>query len=206
MKEERVVFKSGDLNIEGLLSDQPGNQGVIVTHPHPLYGGDMNNDVVGSIVRTYQEKGYSTLRFNFRGVGLSEGVHDQGEGEQDDVRAAIGYFYGLGKREIDLAGYSFGAWVNARGMETYDRVRRLVLISPPVTFVDFEAVKNNRKIQLVVVGSRDDFANLETIEEIVPQWNPDAALRIIRGANHFYMLKLDELKSILGDFIDNSGT
>ena len=177
-----------------------------MTHPHPLYGGDMDNDVVGTIVRTYQEKGYSTLRFNFRGVGLSEGVHDQGEGEQDDVRAAIGYFYGLGKREIDLAGYSFGAWVNARGLETYDRVRRLVMISPPVTFVDFESVKRNRKIQLVVVGSRDDFANLETIEEIVPRWNPGAALRIIRGANHFYMLKLDELKSVLGDFIDNSET
>ena len=206
MREERVVFKSGDLNIEGFLSDRPGNQGVIVTHPHPLYGGDMDNDVVGTIVRTYQEKGYSTLRFNFRGVGLSEGVHDQGEGEQDDVRAAIGYFYGLGKREIDLAGYSFGAWVNARGLETYDRVRRLVMISPPVTFVDFESVKRNRKIQLVVVGSRDDFANLETIEEIVPRWNPGAALRIIRGANHFYMLKLDELKSVLGDFIDNSET
>ncbi|MFH1487755.1 MAG: alpha/beta family hydrolase [Pseudomonadota bacterium] len=204
MNAHRVVFKSGDLNVEGMMDDLPGNRGVLITHPHPLYGGDMENDVVRAVAETYAEKGYSTLRFNFRGVGMSEGTHDEGVGEQEDVRAALKTLYEKGKTRIDLAGYSFGAWVNALGLESYKQAGRLIMVSPPVSFVDFRFLRQQPKIKLVVVGSRDDFASLETIEELVPQWNPEAALRIIRGANHFYMLKLTELKSIIGEFLDQT--
>jgi len=97
MKEERVFFKSNGLKIEGLISESETLNGVVVTHPHPLYGGDMNNNVVESVVRAYGKKGYTTLRFNFRGVGRSEGGYDEGTGEQGDVRAAVAFPWWIGK-------------------------------------------------------------------------------------------------------------
>jgi hypothetical protein len=80
MKEERVFIQAGKVIIEGLLAKAPGEKAVIVTHPHPLYGGDMNNSVVAAVVEAYSSKGYTTLRFNFRGVGQSEGKYDEGIG------------------------------------------------------------------------------------------------------------------------------
>jgi len=85
MVEQQVYFRSGPLKLEGLIHDVPGDKGVVMTHPHPLYGGSMHNNVVESMVAAYRKGGYSTLRFNFRGAGKSEGSYDQGVGEQEDV-------------------------------------------------------------------------------------------------------------------------
>jgi alpha/beta superfamily hydrolase len=111
MAEEKIFFESAGLKVEGLLDRLHSDRGVVITHPHPLYGGDMFNNVVEAIVQAYQEKGHSTLRFNFRGVGQSEGAYDNGIGEQENVRAALEYLSLLGTMSIDLAGYSFGAWI-----------------------------------------------------------------------------------------------
>ena len=89
MAEERIFLKSGDLRIEALLEDLQVVKGVVVTHPHPLYGGEMHNNVVEAIVQAYRKRGHSTLRFNFRGAGGSQGSYDNGLGEQEDVRAAL---------------------------------------------------------------------------------------------------------------------
>jgi alpha/beta superfamily hydrolase len=110
---EQIIFSSGAFTIEGLLDKNSETNGVIITHPHPLYGGNMHNNVVISITNTYQKMGYTTLRFNFRGVGNSQGSYGDGVGEQEDVRAAISYLTDSSINQIDLAGYSFGAWVNA---------------------------------------------------------------------------------------------
>ena len=110
---ERITFLSEEYEIEGLLNQRDEKKGVVVTHPHPLYGGDMNNMVVESIVHVYYMKGYSTLKFNFRGVGRSQGTYDNGLGEQKDVLSALSFLADMGMERIDLAGYSFGAWVNA---------------------------------------------------------------------------------------------
>jgi alpha/beta superfamily hydrolase len=80
MAEEEIIFDSEGLKIEGLLENLQGEMGVVVTHPHPLYGGQMRNNVVESITQAYREQGYSTLRFNFRGVGKSEGSYEDGPG------------------------------------------------------------------------------------------------------------------------------
>lgn len=125
MPEKVTFFDSGPLKMQGLLEEHSGEKGVVVTHPHPLYGGDMYNHVVEAVCQAYQEREYSCLRFNFRGVGLSEGEYDKGIGEQDDVMAALDYLSALGQNEIDLVGYSFGAWVNAQGIDKYNlRSRR----------------------------------------------------------------------------------
>ena len=204
MAEEAIFFDSGNLKIEGLLENVQGEKGVVVTHPHPLYGGEMRNNVVEAITQAYGEQGYSTLRFNFRGVGKSDGSYEDGKGEQEDVRSALNYLSDLGKQRIDLAGYSFGAWVNALGMEKLEQARRIVMVSPPVNFVNFDFLKYNPKIQLAIVGNRDDIAGYKTVEKLMREWNPEAIFRVIEGADHFYWGYTDVLKSIISEFLKKS--
>jgi len=201
MTEEKIKFLSKDLLIEGLLSIQEGQKGVVVTHPHSLYGGTMYNQVVETLVEVYQEKSFSTLRFNFRGVGGSEGSYDEGKGEQEDVRSALEYMHKRGKRDVDLAGYSFGAWVNAKMNDTHSLCDRIVMISPPVAFLDFSFLSFNPKIQLVIAGGRDDIAPADKITNVINTWNSKAHLEVVEGADHFYTGKISSLKSILSRFI-----
>ena len=205
MKEELVFFKSNGLKIEGLINESQTRNGVVVTHPHPLYGGEMHNNVVESVVRAYGEKGYTTLRFNFRGVGRSEGVYDNGTGEQEDVRAAVAFLGGLGKTSIDLAGYSFGAWVNAKCIESLTDVKRMIMVSPPVNFLDFSFLKRCAKIRLVIAGSEDDIAPPAMIKDMIPLWNGEAKFDIIQRADHFYLGKTSEIEAIIGGLIGLEG-
>jgi alpha/beta superfamily hydrolase len=199
--EEGVRIQSGDISLEGLLDRTEGNKGVVVTHPHPLYGGDMRNNVVEAIAGSYQKAGYTTLRFNFRGVGGSQGAHDNGEGEQVDVRAALGYLRGLGVGTLHLAGYSFGVWVNARLLKDLPDIESSIMISPPIDFMDFSFLELNSKIRLIVTGERDDIASAEKIKRLAPVWNPDVSLHIIPGADHFYLGFTGELQKILDGFL-----
>ena len=201
MAEEKIKFASKDLFIEGLLCIQEGEKGVVVTHPHPLYGGTMYNQVVETLVEVYQNNAFSTLRFNFRGVAGSEGRYDEGKGEQEDVRSALQYMHERGKRDVDLAGYSFGAWVNAKINDTHSLYDRIVMISPPVAFLDFSFLSFNPKIRLVVAGGNDDIAPADTITNVINTWNQKAHLEVIEGADHFYTGKIGSLKSTLSRFI-----
>ncbi|MDY6971572.1 MAG: alpha/beta fold hydrolase [Thermodesulfobacteriota bacterium] len=201
MAEERVFFRSDGLEIEGLIDNSPGEEAVVVTHPHPLYGGNMRNNVVASVVRAYRQKGYTTLRFNFRGVGRSEGSHDKGQGERNDVRAALDYLRELGKSSIDLAGYSFGAWVNAMAHGNSVHAGRIILISPPVSVMDFSFLAYSSKIRLVITGSEDEISSPSMIREILPAWNPEADFEIIQGADHFYWGSTDEIEVAIRNFL-----
>ena len=206
MAEKQIRFLSGDIEIEGLLYSPVGDKGVVITHPHPLYGGNMYNNVVEALARVYQLAGYATLRFNFRSVGSSEGEYDHGIGEQEDVRAALNYLSQRGKKILDLAGYSFGSWVNALAISEVDTVDRMVMISPPVAFMDFNSVGLIPQIQLVVAGSRDEIAPPELIKKMLPNWNSTAPLEIIAGADHFYLGFTGKLESILTAYLrDESG-
>ena len=201
MAEEPVFFMSGTLQIQGLLQTKPGDKGVVITHPHPLYGGSMHNNVVESLVRVYQQAGYSTLRFNFRGVGGSQGEYDNGQGEQEDVKAALHYLAEQGKNVVDLAGYSFGAWVNGLTRLDGGIVRQMVMVSPPVAFLDFGSAQPLPQLRLVIAGSRDEIAPPELIQTTLPTWNPGARLEIIEGADHFYGTYTAELESILTNYL-----
>lgn len=201
MSEEKIYFKSGDITLEGLLDRAGGSRGAVVTHPHPLYGGAMRNNVVSTLVQAYGETGYSTLRFNFRGVGASQGRYDNGAGEQEDVKAALDHLFAMGCVSLDLAGYSFGAWVNAMGQELYPEVERLCLISPPVAFMDFSALAYSPRIRMVISGSLDDIAPPSLIREMIERWNPEAEFRVVEGADHFYGGYEGELSGVLKDFL-----
>jgi len=201
MTEEKISFHSKGLSIQGLLSMRGGERGVVITHPHPLYGGTMYNQVVETLVTIYQDKGFSTLRFNFRGVGDSEGGYDHGKGEKEDVRSALRYLHDRGKRQLDLAGYSFGAWVNAKITDIESMLSGMIMISPPVTFLDFSFLSFNPKIEAVVTGGKDDIAAVDTIRSLIYTWNPEARLEVIEGADHFYSGRIDALKSVLSRLI-----
>jgi alpha/beta superfamily hydrolase len=202
--EEKITLPSGGYRLEGYWQAGAKDKGVVITHPHPLYGGTMNNPVVETIQSAYQQYGYSTLRFNFRGAGGSQGNYDNGIGEQDDVRAAIAYVENMNVSAIDLAGYSFGAWVNA-GVATDSgaSIESMMMISPPVGFIEFENADELSCLKLVVTGSRDDIAPAQQIRALLPVWNPNAQFEIIEGCDHFYIGCLDKLQSILTTFLKN---
>jgi alpha/beta superfamily hydrolase len=196
--EERTSFRSGKLRIDALLEKASDTRGVVITHPHPLYGGDMDNPVVIALRRAYSRRGFSTLRFNFRGVGESEGRFDNGVGERQDVCAALDFLAGLGMTEIDLAGYSFGAWVNA-GVNT--GFQHMVMVSPPVAFIEFDPATCIPRLRLIVTGTRDDIAPARMISTHRAQWNPDAAFEVIPDADHFYTGLLKTLEDTLAAHI-----
>ncbi len=198
--EEKIEFMSQGLVIEGLLGWGDSGKAVAVSHPHPLYGGDMYNYVVESLVRVYRKKGYSTLRFNFRGVGKSEGSFDNGVGEQKDVTAALDYLAENGMKNTTLAGYSFGVWVNALAAGEISP-EGMLMVSPPVAFLDHSMVGPISYLDFVVTGEMDEYAPPGLVEQIVPEWNIEAGFHVIPGADHFYSGVLGGLESVLSENI-----
>ncbi len=200
--EEKIRLPSGRHRLEGYWQAGAGNKGVVITHPHPLYGGTMNNPVVETVQSAYRQQGYATLRFNFRGIGGSQGNFDNGPGEQDDVRAAIAYVENMNVGPVDLAGYSFGAWVNTGvAADSRSSIESMIMISPPVGFIEFETVTTMNCLKLVVTGSWDDIAPVNQIRDRMPAWNPEAQFEIIDGCDHFYSGHLDKLQSILTQYL-----
>jgi hypothetical protein len=198
---EKITFLSEGYKIEGLLNQKDEKKGVVVTHPHPLYGGDMNNLVVESIVHVYHIKGYSTLKFNFRGVGKSQGAYDNGLGEQKDVLSALSFLTDMGMEQIDLAGYSFGAWVNAHALQKDTLTKQMIMVSPPVGFMDFKSIVTMNTLKFVVTGNRDDIAPADVIKKMMSTWNPNARFEVIDGADHFYGGYLNQLESVLSSSV-----
>ncbi len=196
MKEENISFNSDGSQLQGLLH-RAGAKGVVVTHPHPLYGGNMYNPVVETITRAFQNQGYTTLRFDFRGVGSSQGTHDKGIGEKRDTCQALAYLAQIDIKKICLAGYSFGAWVNAQIHPGDAPVSEMIMVAPPLAFIDFGPIQEIANLTLVVTGSRDDIAPAHMIQERLPSWNPTSRFEIIAGADHFFSGHTDILASTL---------
>jgi len=199
--EHPITIVSDDFEIEALLDNFPGSRGVVVTHPHPLYGGDMRNGVVAAACRAYAETGFSTLRFNFRGVGKSGGRYGDGVGEQKDVEAAVLLLRDSGIDTVHLCGYSFGAWVNAQAVSEGLSVDAMIMVAPPVAFMDFERVFGLASLRFVLVGDRDEIAPLDGIRRMLPSWSPGARLETIPGADHFFSGKLPTLEASLRKYL-----
>ena len=191
MKEEKVFIPSDGIRLEGLLSIQeaPSSGGwVICCHPHPQFGGEMSHPVVTTALEAAFEEGFSTLRFNFRGVGESEGVYGEGIAERQDVRAAANY---LGSRlggtssSRILVGYSFGAWAGFPVAVEDERFVGMVAIAPPLEIYDFGFLKGCRKKKLFIAGDHDAFCPSSLLEGWVQQLDDPKSLALIPGADHF---------------------
>lgn len=174
----------------------------LVLHPHPLGGGTMHNKVVFRAASALNDAGLVTLRVNFRGVGQSTGTHDEGYGEQDDVRVGLDYLAeNYPDQEITLCGFSFGARVGLEVGIADDRVVRLIAIGTPVDKYDFSFIEGCRKPILFVHGEHDEYGDVNRLREIVSRVAAPAELRVIEGAGHFFDDGLEELKTTITAWI-----
>jgi len=185
----------------GLAPVANAKGGFVVCHPHPLYGGDMDNPVVIRAAEVAQAAGYATLRFNFRGAGASEGVHDKGRGEQEDVRAAMAALathLPAGSR-VGVLGYSFGAAMAARATRPSVPEAPLGLIAPPLGMYGFDFLQTSPGRLLLVAGTADSYCPVEALHRLAAI--SSAEERIIEGADHFFFGKLYPLGEAIGAWL-----
>ncbi len=202
MNEEQVYIKNNELLIEGLLNKSSEDKGVVICHPHSLMGGSMHNNVVQAIQEAFTAEKYSTLRFNFRGVGKSTGAYDEGRGEQEDILAACKYLQSIGILKITFAGYSFGSWVGSKIIERADHpFAAAIFISPPISYFDFDFPKLTNKIDMIVCGNSDQFCDMAVLKEQIKNLNSN--LKIMPYTDHFYIEKESELRNILRSSLNN---
>jgi hypothetical protein len=206
MKEEKIFFYSLGMRLEGLLSNPEAfsaKGGVVFCHPHPQHGGEMYNPVIASGVQGAYEAGYSTLRFNFRGVGESEGTYSGGIGERGDVLAAVDYLsavFGDRHRPLVLMGYSFGAWVGMSVAVRDARIEGMVLVAPPLEMYDFDFLKGCKKKKQIVSGSEDSFCPAPLMEKWYQSLDEPKSLTILQGADHFFFGHHQSLVGPLAEF------
>ena len=201
MKETKVSFPSKGLVLEGILAIPKGTgplSAVIVCHPHPLYGGSMDNNVVHSISETLAQASLVSFKFNFRGVGGSQGEFGQGIGEQEDVEAAISFLSTV--QEVDpgrigLAGYSAGAGFGLPVGCKDARIKALAAVSPPHSMFDFGFLGNCPKPKLLISGSGDDLVSVDHLLQFCQKLTEPKECEIIDGADHFWW----SYESDLGD-------
>jgi len=195
--EKTVIIHCNNVRLEGMLNQNSTENGVVVTHPHPLYGGNMDNPVVEQIVKSFSEKGFTTLRFNFRGTGKSTGMFDNGVGELDDVRAALAFLKTSGVKELYLAGYSFGARMNASVVSSGYELKDHVMVSPPMGFMSFDDVTSMPSTGLILTGAKDDIAPQSLVQAAIDQWQINPQFEVIDQCDHFYTGCLPRLKDVL---------
>lgn len=173
----------------------------LVCHPHPLFGGTMHNKVVYQAAKALDALGLPVLRFNFRGAGMSGGVHDRGRGEEGDVRQALDFlakeFPGIA---MLVAGFSFGSWVGMKVGCQDSRVRELIGLGIPVNSTDFSFLRKCEKPKLFVHGSKDEHGNLEKLESLVPAFGGENQLVVVEGVDHFFAGKVQELGAAIEDW------
>ena len=175
----------------------------VVCHPHPLFGGTLHNKVVYQAAKALDAHQGAVLRFNFRGTGLSEGKHDQGIGEREDVRAALDFLSAeFSGKPLLLAGFSFGCWVGLRVGCEYAQVQRLIGIGAPVNNSDFSYLEMCSKSKLFVHGSNDEFGDVKRLEKIVHKLPGEKKLAIVDGVNHFFTGKIQELGKAISEWMD----
>ena len=188
-------------NIEGLLQEYEGADHsliAVVCHPHPLYGGTLHNKVAHRVASTLHTRGAAVLRFNFRGVGKSEGTHDRGRGELDDGLVVLET---LRRRypaaHVWVAGFSFGSWVASRMAAAESAVERLIMIAPPVHTQTFEEMRGSPVPKLVVQGTGDEICKPENLARVFPTWADPKRLVEVPGGSHFFDGQLADLGSAI---------
>jgi alpha/beta superfamily hydrolase len=197
---EPVVIPGPVGALEGLTAcPERETRGVVavILHPHPLYGGTLNNKVVHYLSRTCNRLGIPSLRFNFRGVGASAGSYDDGRGETEDCLAVIDWVQerrpGFG---IWLAGFSFGAYVAYRAVNRHPKIKRLLTVAPPVNLFDFSSLPGPACPWTLVQGAQDELVPVAAVESWAHSL-PRVPQQIILPADHFFHGQLNTLQEAL---------
>ena len=210
----RSLFLDGPAGrLEALLNTGAADatHAAVVCHPHPLFGGTMHNKVVFHTMKALNSFGFAVLRFNFRGTGLSQGEHDQGNGEVDDVRTALDWLATEYHRPLLFAGFSFGAAVGSRAACLDARVRAVIGVGTPVGPVvadsevprtySFDFLQECAKPKLFVSGARDQFGPRAQLEALVASVPEPKKLVLIEGADHFFEGRLRELREAIETWV-----
>ncbi len=189
MAEEpvRIPVEDGKITIEGLFEQGRIGRNAVLCHPHPLYGGNMYNNVVQTARQAFAGLGWSTLRFNFRGTGASGGHSAQGLKDAEDLSSISEYLDAHFPGRIDFAAYSYGAWATMEAIRMGLSPDSIVLISPPLDFISFEGLKLPDVPRLVTVGNQDDFCSVESLGKwLSSQPGAPVTPEIFPGVDHFY--------------------
>ena len=204
------LFLEGPVGrLEALLNagSEDATHAAVVCHPHPLFGGTLHNKVVFHTMKALNSFGFPVLRFNFRGTGLSQGEHDHGNGEVDDVRTALDWLDGEFHLPLVFAGFSFGAAVGLRAACSDARVKALIGVGVPAIPVaagteeprvyNLGFLQDCTKPKLFVSGARDQFGPREKLEALVAAVPEPKRLVVIEGADHFFEGRLRELREAI---------
>src|ERR1022692_4544406 len=210
----RSLFLEGPAGrLEALLNAGAENatHAAVVCHPHPLFGGTLHNKVVFHTMKALNGFGFPVLRFNFRGTGLSEGEHDQGNGEVEDVRTALDWLDAEYHLPLIFAGFSFGAAVGLRAACADARVRGVIGVGTPIGPVvsdsevprtyAFDFLQDCAKPKLFVSGARDQFGPRAKLEALVASMPEPKQLVLIDGADHFFEGRLRELREAIETWV-----
>jgi alpha/beta superfamily hydrolase len=204
-----VIFAGPDGRLEGRYHPQKERDAPIalVLHPHPQYGGTMNNKVVYNLHYAFHRLGFSVLRFNFRGVGRSQGEFDQGVGELSDAAAALDYLQGLcpNARSCYVAGFSFGAWIAMQLLMRRPEIAGFVSVSPPANMYDFSFLAPCPSSGLIINGDSDRIAPAADVEKLAQKLKMQRGITIthvtVPGANHLFDEGMDAMIGAVEGYI-----
>ena len=204
-----VIFNGPDGRLEGRYYHSRVTNAPIalVLHPHPQQGGTMNNRVVFEIYQTFARRGFSTLRFNFRGVGRSQGTYDEGQGELSDAASALDWLQSANPDATQcwVGGFSFGAWICMQLLMRRPEIDSFISLAPPANKYDFSFLAPCPVSGQVIQGSRDEIVPMDSVRKLVDKLSSQRAVeidyRVIKDADHFFTKNLDTLASAVNGYV-----
>ncbi|WP_446097978.1 alpha/beta hydrolase [Candidatus Liberibacter asiaticus] len=207
-----VVFNGPSGRLEGryLPSTNPNAPIALILHPHPRFGGTMNDNIVYQLFYLFQQRGFVSLRFNFRGIGRSEGEFDYGDGELSDAAAALDWVQSLNpeSKSCWIAGYSFGAWISMQLLMRRPEINGFISVAPQPKSYDFSFLAPCPSSGLIINGSNDTVATTSDVKDLVNKLMNQKGIsithKVIPDANHFFIGKVDELINECAHYLDNS--
>jgi len=205
IRKRDVRIPVGEIHLEGILGyadERAAGPGVLICHPHPQFGGSMDNNVVWALFDVFTRRGYVAVAFNFRGVGRSGGRHEDGEGEILDVKGVLDWLEELPETKgfgLGMLGYSFGAWVGLRAAAKEERVHCVGAVAPPVSMYSFTFLSQLRSPLYVVSGSKDPFCSADQKDSLFEGPRDDRDWKVLEGADHFFWNHEQEAAQYLCD-------
>jgi alpha/beta superfamily hydrolase len=201
-----MMIPTGEVEIEAALWEpeaQPPRGAALCCHPHPLYGGAMNNRVIYRAAKGAVEAGLTALRFNFRGVGRSTGSHDHGIGERRDIAALLDWLQRRHPRlPLALIGFSFGAWIGLQVACRDARVQALIGLGLPLDHYDFNFLIDNDRPSLYIVGTRDEFCPPNALQELERKLPRTSGVIRVPGADHLFRDGVDQVQTRVKEFLE----
>ncbi len=205
-----IIFNGADGRLEGryIHGRGPNPPLALILHPHPLHGGTMNNRVVYTLFHCFARRGFSTLRFNFRGVGRSEGVFDHGQGELRDAAVALDWMQQINPNSTAawVAGFGFGAWIAMQLLMRRPEVQGFICCALPANLYDFSFLAPCPASGLIVHGEKDMVTPTEAVVRLVNKLSQQRGITIdfccIEGTDHFFRDAFAELESVCEAYLD----